>query len=177
MPLTVEDMTWNKTGTWRLLTPKVQGKMSPCRAACPIGQPIANIMSAVSEGDWNRALQMLLEINPLPGVTGRLCYHPCQAKCLRKELDRPVSIQGFGKASGRLRGDSRSPPQGPNREEGRCLRRRPGWFDCRLSPRASRLRSHSSRSRPPTRRFPEERKTGKAAGRGVGAGDKPTGRY
>ena len=26
MPLTVEDMTWNKTGTWRLLTPRGPGK-------------------------------------------------------------------------------------------------------------------------------------------------------
>lgn len=107
LPLTVEDMTWNKTGTWRLLTPKVQGKISPCRAACPIGQPIANVIRAVSEGDWNSALRMLLEVNPLPGVTGRLCYHPCQAKCLRKELDRPIPVQELE----RLVADSETIPE------------------------------------------------------------------
>src|SRR5208337_2614911 len=48
--------------------------------------------------NWNRALELLLEANPLPGVTGRLCYHPCQARCLRKELDGPVSIQELEKA-------------------------------------------------------------------------------
>ena len=107
LPLSVEEMTWNKTGTWRLLTPKVQGKTPPCRAACPIGQPIANIVHAVSEGDWEGALAMLLEVNPLPGVTGRLCYHPCQAKCLRKEVDRPIPIQELE----RLVADSETTPK------------------------------------------------------------------
>jgi Pyruvate/2-oxoacid:ferredoxin oxidoreductase delta subunit len=98
MPLTIEDMTWNKTGTWRLLTPEAQDKTPPCQAACPIGQPTADFIQAVLARDWNRALELLLEANPLPGVTGRLCYHPCQARCLRKELDGPVSIQELEKA-------------------------------------------------------------------------------
>ena len=111
LPLTVEDMTWNKTGTWRLLTPKVQGKTPPCRAACPIGQPVADIIHAVSEGDWKGALRMLLEVNPLPGVTGRLCYHPCQARCLRKELDRHISIQELE----RLVADYETTPEVPRK--------------------------------------------------------------
>lgn len=98
MPLTIEHMTWNKTGTWRLLTPEPQDKTPPCQAACPIGQPTADFIQAVLARDWNRALELLLEANPLPGVTGRLCYHPCQAGCLRKELDGPVSIQELEKA-------------------------------------------------------------------------------
>jgi Pyruvate/2-oxoacid:ferredoxin oxidoreductase delta subunit len=98
MPLTIEDMTWNKTGTWRLLTPEAQDKTPPCRAACPIGQPIAELIQAVRARNWNLALERLLEANPLPGVTGRLCYHPCQAKCLRNDLDRPVSVQELEKA-------------------------------------------------------------------------------
>lgn len=97
MPLSVEDMTWNKTGTWRLLTPKAENKTAPCQAACPIGQPIAEFIQDVSARDWDRALQRLLEVNPLPGVTGRLCYHPCQTKCVRKELDRSVSARELEK--------------------------------------------------------------------------------
>jgi Pyruvate/2-oxoacid:ferredoxin oxidoreductase delta subunit len=97
MPLTIQDMTWNKTGAWRLLTPKVQEKTAPCRAACPIGQPIPDFIHAVSERDWNGALELLLEVNPLPGVTARLCYHPCRAQCLRKEFDRPISVNELEK--------------------------------------------------------------------------------
>jgi Pyruvate/2-oxoacid:ferredoxin oxidoreductase delta subunit len=29
----------------------------------------------------------------LPGLTGRLCYHPCQTKCVRRKIDRAISIQ------------------------------------------------------------------------------------
>ncbi len=97
VPLTIEDMSWNKTGTWRLLTPKVQRKISPCRAACPIGQPIADFIQAVSYNEWSRALELLLEVNPLPGVTGRLCFHPCQARCVRKEIDHAISIRELEK--------------------------------------------------------------------------------
>jgi Pyruvate/2-oxoacid:ferredoxin oxidoreductase delta subunit len=98
MPLTIEDMTWNKTGTWRLLTPKGGAKTAPCRAACPIGQPIPEFIHAVSVRNWDRALELLLEVNPLPGVTGRLCYHPCRGRCLRKELEGSVPTRELEKA-------------------------------------------------------------------------------
>ncbi len=113
MPLTIEDMTWNKTGTWRLLTPGAQDKTPPCRAACPIGQPIAEFIQAVRARNWNLALERLLEANPLPGVTGRLCYHPCQAKCLRKDLDRPVSVQELEKAVAELGKTPKVPKDAP----------------------------------------------------------------
>jgi Pyruvate/2-oxoacid:ferredoxin oxidoreductase delta subunit len=93
MPLTIEDMTWNKTGTWRLLTPVATDKTAPCMGACPIGQPIPQFIQAVLERDWETALARLLEVNPLPGITGRLCYHPCQTSCVRKDLDRALSIK------------------------------------------------------------------------------------
>ncbi|MBN2033408.1 MAG: NAD(P)-binding protein [Deltaproteobacteria bacterium] len=93
MPLTIEDMTWNKTGTWRLLTPVWMNKIAPCIRGCPIGQPIPQFIQAVLEGDWGTALVRLLEVNPMPGITGRLCYHPCQTACVRKDLDSAVSIK------------------------------------------------------------------------------------
>ncbi len=93
MPLTIEDMTWNKTGTWRLLTPVQKDATAPCRAACPIGQPVPGFIDRLAEDDASAALALLMSYNPLPGVTGRLCYHPCQGKCLRTEVDQAVSIQ------------------------------------------------------------------------------------
>jgi len=99
MPLTIEDMTWNRTGSWRLLTPVVGDKIPPCQGSCPIGQAIPEFIQAALEGDWDLALSRLMERNPLPGVTGRLCYHPCQAKCLRREMDRAVEIKDLEKAA------------------------------------------------------------------------------
>ncbi|MCB2190030.1 MAG: NAD(P)-binding protein [Deltaproteobacteria bacterium] len=99
MPLTIEDMTWNKTGTWRLLTPVQQDKTAPCRAACPLGQPVPQMIHQLAEGDPAAALAALMVFNPMPGVTGRLCYHPCQAKCLRKEVDQGIAIQSLEKSA------------------------------------------------------------------------------
>lgn len=99
MPLTIEDMTWNKTGTWRLLTPVQRDKTAPCRAACPLGQPVPQMIHQLAEGDPAAALAALMAYNPMPGVTGRLCYHPCQAKCLRKELDQGIAIQSLEKSA------------------------------------------------------------------------------
>ena len=52
MPLTIEDMTWNKTGTWRLLTPKVREKYHhvepPARLASPL--PISSMLSRTVTG-------------------------------------------------------------------------------------------------------------------------------
>jgi Pyruvate/2-oxoacid:ferredoxin oxidoreductase delta subunit len=95
MPLTIQDMTWNRTGTWRYMAPVFLDKTPPCRAACPLGNPIANVIGMMKRGDMDGALALLLRCNPLPGITGRLCYHPCQAKCLRKELDSPVAIRAL----------------------------------------------------------------------------------
>ncbi|MCF8121248.1 MAG: NAD(P)-binding protein [Desulfarculaceae bacterium] len=99
MPLTIEDMTWNKTGTWRLLTPVQQDKTAPCRAACPLGQPDPQMIHQLALGDPAAGLALLMAYNPMPGVTGRLCYHPCQAKCLRKELDQGIAIQSLEKSA------------------------------------------------------------------------------
>ncbi len=91
-PVTIGGMEWNLTGTWRYLTPTPRDKMPPCRERCPAGVPIPQFVDAVKRGDMDEALRIILQENPLPGVTGRLCYHPCQTRCIRKELDRTIPI-------------------------------------------------------------------------------------
>ena len=46
-PVTVGGMEWNRTGTWRYLTPAVQDKTAPCRAVCPAGISIPRFLDAV----------------------------------------------------------------------------------------------------------------------------------
>ena len=93
MPSTIGTMVWNQTGDWRYLTPVVKNKQAPCSQNCPAGIPISDYLSAVKKGDVQSSLTLLLAHNPLPGLTGRLCYHPCQTKCVRKKIDRVISIQ------------------------------------------------------------------------------------
>ena len=47
----------------------------------------------IKVGDYKRALELIMEKLPLPGVLGRICPHPCEEKCRRKEIDEAVSIR------------------------------------------------------------------------------------
>jgi Pyruvate/2-oxoacid:ferredoxin oxidoreductase delta subunit len=93
MPATIGTMVWNQTGDWRYLTPVIKNKQAPCSRNCPLGISIPGYLNALKNGNLETGLALLLAHNPLPGLTGRLCYHPCQGKCVRKKIDRAISIQ------------------------------------------------------------------------------------
>ena len=104
-PFTIGTMAWNQTGDWRYVTPLVADKLAPCSQNCPAGIPIPRYLGGVNRGDIAGALALLLSHNPLPGLTGRLCYHPCQSKCVRKKIDRTISIQQMERFLGDLATD------------------------------------------------------------------------
>jgi NADPH-dependent glutamate synthase beta subunit-like oxidoreductase/Pyruvate/2-oxoacid:ferredoxin oxidoreductase delta subunit len=84
-----------KTGRWTLGKPAYKEKISPCREACPAGTDIPAVLALAGKSRLDEALASLLAENPLPGVCGRVCYHPCQDKCNRDELDAPVEIRAL----------------------------------------------------------------------------------
>jgi NADPH-dependent glutamate synthase beta subunit-like oxidoreductase len=84
-----------KTGAQRSERPVFVNKIAPCRHACPIGINIPAAFHLAANGDIDGALQVYLQDNPLPGVCGRVCYHPCETKCNRGEYDDPVNIRSF----------------------------------------------------------------------------------
>lgn len=83
------------TGLWSSKKPVHVDKISPCRQACPIGNDIARAFYEASMGHYDEALRIYRQDNPLPGVCGRVCYHPCETQCNRKEYDEAVNIRGF----------------------------------------------------------------------------------
>ncbi len=82
----------NKTGSWRFLRPRYEEKTAPCSASCPSGEDIARIQMLTAEGSFKEAWETILVENPFPGVCGRVCYHPCELQCNRREFDEPVAI-------------------------------------------------------------------------------------
>jgi NADH-quinone oxidoreductase subunit F len=66
---------------------------APCQHACPVGMDIPAYVALVREGRLDDAYKVLLRTNPFPAVCGRVCDHPCQAKCRRGTLDEPVGIR------------------------------------------------------------------------------------
>jgi len=49
----------------------------------------------VAKGDFDGALALILHENPLPGICGRVCYHPCQVNCNRIQFDKAVEIRSL----------------------------------------------------------------------------------
>jgi NADPH-dependent glutamate synthase beta subunit-like oxidoreductase/NAD-dependent dihydropyrimidine dehydrogenase PreA subunit len=68
-------------------------KLSACRAACPLGVNVQGYMALTAAGRLDEALDVIRQDNPLPGICGRVCHHPCEADCRRAELDQPVAIR------------------------------------------------------------------------------------
>jgi NADPH-dependent glutamate synthase beta subunit-like oxidoreductase/CO/xanthine dehydrogenase FAD-binding subunit len=66
---------------------------TPCQSACPGGVAIPAYLSEFREGDYREAARILLEGNPIPAVTGRVCPHFCQQACNRGDFDESVSIR------------------------------------------------------------------------------------
>lgn len=58
------------------------------------------------------ALQHLREYLPFPAITGRLCYHPCESGCARKDVDEAVNIRGLERCVADL-GLEKKPPIPP----------------------------------------------------------------
>jgi NADPH-dependent glutamate synthase beta subunit-like oxidoreductase len=82
----------NKTGSWRFLRPLYDEKTSPCSAACPAGEDIARIEMLTAQGLFKEAWETILSENPFPSVCGRICYHPCEGMCSRREFDEAVAV-------------------------------------------------------------------------------------
>jgi heterodisulfide reductase subunit A-like polyferredoxin len=66
--------------------------VSPCRIECPAEVNAHAYVTLIARGRYAEALQVVRRNNPFPAVTGRVCNHPCETGCRRKDLDDPVSI-------------------------------------------------------------------------------------
>lgn len=73
-------------------------KFAPCRAACPTGHDIATGLFLLREGRPDLALELFEKDSPFPAVTGRVCYHPCEAACNRSDHDQPVAVNALERA-------------------------------------------------------------------------------
>ncbi len=82
-----------KTGSWRNLKPVIEDKAAPCSKACPLGTKIPQYFFHIIEKNLDKAADLLLEKNPFPSITGRVCPAFCQIGCNRKRFDERISIR------------------------------------------------------------------------------------
>jgi len=76
----------------RTLRPVYVDRLPPCNNACPAGENVQAWLAEAQAGHYRAAWELIVGDNPMPAVHGRVCYHPCEDVCNRKDVDQPVSI-------------------------------------------------------------------------------------
>ena len=67
----------------------------PCsKKGCPLNNDIPLFISAIKEGDYKKAYDILSETTVLPAICGRICphYKQCMGSCVRGIKGSPVNI-------------------------------------------------------------------------------------
>ncbi len=84
-------------------------KTPPCRHMCPSGNRVREFLTTLSQAEehaktpdqaFQEAWEILTETSPFLAVCGRVCPHPCEAACNRKDLDSAVNINEVERAIG-----------------------------------------------------------------------------
>ncbi|KLU61265.1 NADPH-Fe(3+) oxidoreductase subunit beta [Peptococcaceae bacterium CEB3] len=64
----------------------------PCSGTCPAGIDVPRYVGYVAQGEYGKALAVVREKAPFPGVLGRVCFHPCEDACRRGKVSEAVAI-------------------------------------------------------------------------------------
>ena len=73
---------------------------TPCSLECPAGTDIPAYMEQIRQGNWDAAARIILEANPFPMWTSRVCPHTCQTKCNQCQHGDAVSVHSVERALG-----------------------------------------------------------------------------
>ncbi len=66
---------------------------APCRLACPAGVNAQGYVALIRERKFKEGYELVRQRLPFVGVCGRVCHHPCEQQCNRKDVDEPVAIR------------------------------------------------------------------------------------
>ncbi len=91
-----------RVGPVRSRMPIYVDLLPPCNERCPAGENIQAWLRLVTTNEDEAAWRELVRNNPFPAIHGRVCYHPCESACNRKELDGAVSIHAVERYLGDL---------------------------------------------------------------------------
>jgi|WetSurMetagenome_2_1015567.scaffolds.fasta_scaffold03289_5 NADPH-dependent glutamate synthase beta subunit-like oxidoreductase len=86
------------------LRPRYSEKTPPCISHCPNEADIRSWLTTIAQAEaYGRTNEQALELawfkiterNPFPATCGRVCPHPCEAECNRKNKDGSVAINAM----------------------------------------------------------------------------------
>ncbi|MDP6777503.1 MAG: FAD-dependent oxidoreductase, partial [Candidatus Latescibacteria bacterium] len=91
------------------MRPRHIEKTPPCRHRCPSGNRVREFVTTLAQAEhlgksldqaFEEAWETVTETSPFPAVCGRVCPHPCEIVCNRKDLDTAVNINEIERAIG-----------------------------------------------------------------------------
>ena len=65
---------------------------APCTLTCPAHIDVQGYIAHIANGQYEEALKLIKDRNPLPVVCGRICTRPCETECRRNAVDGSVAI-------------------------------------------------------------------------------------
>jgi NADPH-dependent glutamate synthase beta subunit-like oxidoreductase len=68
---------------------------APCQTSCPAHLHIPAYVALIAKGKFKESLDLIRRRMPLPSVCGRVCMHPCETECRRKEVEEPIAIMAL----------------------------------------------------------------------------------
>ena len=66
-----------------------------CVATCPLHVDMKGAIALIRDGKYEAALTLIREKLPFAGILGRVCTHPCEDACQRKDVDTAISIMAL----------------------------------------------------------------------------------
>lgn len=66
---------------------------APCSHTCPAGIDVPRYLRFIAGGKPADATAVIRERIPFPAICGLVCFHPCEAKCRRGQLDEAIAIR------------------------------------------------------------------------------------
>lgn len=65
---------------------------APCTAVCPANIKIPTFIDDIRSKKFMSSLETIRQSMPFPGLCGKVCPHPCEKVCRRREIDEPINI-------------------------------------------------------------------------------------
>ncbi|MEE9574295.1 MAG: putative selenate reductase subunit YgfK [Candidatus Neomarinimicrobiota bacterium] len=72
---------------------------APCIGPCATDQQIPEYIYHTAQGDFNKSFEVIMQTNPLPGITGAVCDQLCSLKCTRSNYDNSLLIRDIKRFS------------------------------------------------------------------------------
>ena len=91
----------------------------PCRLACPVHADVCRYLRLIATGEFAAALEVIRERLPFAAVCGRICNHPCEANCRRRDLEGAVAIRELKRFVAEDPDNDTTPTPNPEQRQGK----------------------------------------------------------